>query len=65
MLRTITFRAAVSLGKNNAEFRARVEYLMMHRANPLCRRQAYVAMASKMLRILHTIWENSDPMTPR
>jgi hypothetical protein len=41
-----------------------MEHLMMHRANPLCRRQDYVAMASKMLRILHTIWENSEPYDP-
>jgi transposase len=64
ILRTIVFRAAVSLGKNNPEFNARMSHLMTRQANPLCRRQAYVAMAAKMLRILHTMWVNHEPYDP-
>ena len=64
VLRTVAFLAAVSLGKNNAEFRARMEHLMTRRANPLCRRQADVALASKTLRILHTMWVNHEPYDP-
>lgn len=64
VLRTIAFRAAVSLGKNNDQFRARMEHLMTRRDNPLRRRQAYVALANKMLRILHTMWVTHEPYDP-
>jgi transposase len=64
ILRTIAFRAAVSLAKNNPEFKSRLFYLMHRRSNPMTRRQAYVALANKMLRILHTMWVNKEPYDP-
>jgi transposase len=60
ILRTIAFRAAVSLARNNLEFESRLFYLMHRRSNPMTRRQAYVALANKMLRILHTMWVNKE-----
>jgi transposase len=64
ILRTIAFRAAVSLAKNNPEFKSRLFYLMHRRSNPMTRRQAYVALANKMLRILHTMWVNNESYDP-
>jgi transposase len=64
VLRTIAFRAAVSLAKNNPEFKSRLFHLMHRRSNPLTRRQAYVALANKMLRTLHTMWVNKEPYDP-
>jgi transposase len=64
ILRTVAFRAAVSLAKNNPEFKSRLLHLMQRRSNPLTRRQAYVAVANKMLRILHTMWVNKEPYDP-
>jgi transposase len=60
VLRTIAFRAAVALAKNNVDFNARLAHLMHRRSNPLTRRQAYVALANKMLRILHMMWVNKE-----
>jgi transposase len=60
VFRTVAFRAAVSLAKNNPEFNARLVHLMHRRSNPLTRRQAYVALANKMLRILHVMWINKE-----
>jgi hypothetical protein len=31
-----------------------------HDGNPLTRRQAYVALANKMFRILHVMWVNKE-----
>lgn len=64
ILRTIAFRAAVSLAKNNPEFKSRLLFLIHRRSNPMMRRQAYVALANKMLRILHTMWVNKEPYDP-
>jgi transposase len=64
ILRTIAFRAAVSLAKNNPEFKSRLFYLMCRRSNPMTRRQAYVALANKVLRTLHTMWVNKEPYDP-
>jgi transposase len=64
ILRTIAFRAAVSLAKNNSEFKSRLSYLMNRRSNPLTRRQAYVALSNKLLRILHTMWVNKESYDP-
>ncbi len=60
VLRTVAFRAAISLARNNLDFDARLARLMHRRSNPLTRRQAYVALANKMLRILHTMWVNKE-----
>lgn len=60
VLRTVAFRGAVSLAKNNPDFNARLAHLMHRRSNPLTRRQAYVALANKMLRILHVMWVNKE-----
>jgi transposase len=61
IFRTVAFRAAVALAKNNPDFGARLAYLMHRRSNPLTRRQAYVALSNKMLRILHVMWINKEP----
>lgn len=63
-MRTVAFRAAVSLAKHNPEFADRLSYLMGRRSNPLTRRQGYVALANKMLRTLHTMWVNKEPYDP-
>jgi transposase len=60
VLRTVAFRAAVALAKNNPDFGARLAHLMHRRSNPLTRRQAYVALANKMFRILHVMWVNKE-----
>jgi transposase len=64
ILRTIAFRAAVTLAENNPEFKGRLFFLTHRRSHPLTRRQAYVALANKLLRILHTMWVNKEPYDP-
>jgi transposase len=64
IFRTIAFRAAVTLAENNPEFKDRLFDLTHRRSNPLTRRQAYVALANKLLRILHTMWVNKEPYDP-
>jgi hypothetical protein len=64
VLRTICYRTATSLARNNAEFAARLDYLMNRRENPLARRQAYIALANKMLRTLHVMWTTGKPYEP-
>jgi transposase len=64
VFRTVAFRAAVSLAKNNQDFTARLTHLMHRRSNPLTRRQAYVALANKMLRILHVMWVHKETYDP-
>ena len=61
IFRTVAFRAAVALAKNNPDFGARLAYLMNRRSNPMTRRQAYVALSNKMLRILHVMWVKREP----
>jgi transposase len=64
VLRTVAFRAAVALAKNNREFQARLDYLMSRQHNPMHRRQAYVALANKLLRTLHTMWLRKEAYDP-
>jgi transposase len=60
VLRTVAYRAAMSLARNNVEFKTRLDYLMTRPENRLVRRQAYVALANKMLRVLHTMWTSNE-----
>lgn len=64
MLRTVAYRAAMSLARNNVEFKTRLDYLMTRPENRLARRQAYIALANKMLRVLHPMWTRNEAYDP-
>ena len=56
-LRTVLFRAAISLvGPNgNQEFRALHRYYTTREKNPLKKKQSIIAMACKLIRVIHAL----------
>jgi transposase len=54
-LRAILFRAAISLAKNNAEFRSLHRYYTTRADNPLKKKQSIIAMSCKLIRVFYAI----------
>lgn len=54
-LRTILFRAALSLVKSNSEFHALHRYYTTREVNPLKKKQSIVAVSCKLLRVFFAI----------
>jgi transposase len=54
-LRTLFYRAVISLLANNVEFKALHKYFTTRSENPLKKKQSIIAMCGKFARVIHTL----------
>jgi transposase len=64
LLRMLAHQAAVCLVRHNRDFEARFRWLTTRPSRPLLKKQAYLAVANKLLRILWALATSGEPYRP-